>query len=183
MFYISSQNYTTLGKLFFFLAFLRYNSHKFTHKMYPLKSCNLCFKYVHRVLQSSHYLSLDFHHPKKKPCALQQSFSIPPSPQIQPWTSTDLLSVSIDLPIWTFHINGMYQSLRAPIIDHHTRQLKQQKLIFSQGWKAKISVTSALVSFGFSFPGLQVTLLSPHVASWCVYLCRQRILWCLFLFL
>ena len=146
MFYISSQNYTTLGKLFFFLAFSRYNSHKFTHKIYPLKACNLCFKYVHRVLQPSHHLILGFHHPKKKPGACQQSFSIPPSPQIQPCTATDLLPVSIDLP--TSHINGMQQFLRAPIVEHHTRQLKQQKFIFSQFWRLE-GQNQCDVSIGF----------------------------------
>lgn len=53
--------------------------------------------------------SRTFHHPKRKPCSHEE---VAPSP---PWVlgHHDLLSLSVDLPVLTFHRNGLTRGLES----------------------------------------------------------------------
>jgi hypothetical protein len=53
------------------------------------------------------YIHKKIHHPKEKAHTYYQTFSIPLIPQTLVITS--LLSVTLGMPAWTFHINGVIQ--------------------------------------------------------------------------
>lgn len=70
------------------------------HKIHPFKVCNSMFfglctnRYNHHQLLSEHFITL-----KKKPIPISYP-SLNPHPQIPKQPTTNLLSVSLDFPIW-----------------------------------------------------------------------------------
>ena len=82
-----------------FFVFFGYNLHTITFKVYNSVSFSILCNHQHCLVPEH------FYQPKRNPISLRQSLLISSSPQ--PLATTDLLSVSKDLPFWLFHICGV----------------------------------------------------------------------------
>lgn len=59
----------------------------------------LCNRHLYLILEL-------FHHPRKKPLSIDSHSH----PTLQPLATTGLLCTSVNLPVWTFHVNRVIQS-------------------------------------------------------------------------